>query len=1020
MRHFGRPSRFWLGVCLATALGLSLAMAAQLQTGPDPSVSRKLTSLLLDLSQSETRPKSVQDAVRGRRLRINDANEVQVYVLLQSLSDENLQHLAEVGAAVEIKDAVRRRVQARVPVAQLQAVAALPFVDFVRLPNYAVRRIGAVTTEGDAILHSDVVRQQFSLDGTGVRVGVISDGLKGVFATGCTTCSGTAGGPMASGDLPSSTGTRNSRGVLTSSSGGIAGRSFQANQDLEGLPTGACAFPGAGAEGTALLEIVHDIAPGAQLSFANADTDLAFNQAVNFLAGSNDVVVDDLGFLGEAYDGTSRVSSNTANALNNSSNPIRTYVTSVGNDADEHYLGTYTDSGIDGTSITGVSNSGHLHLFQQAGDTTDVLGLGPKPYNVISLPTNGEVVIFLTWDDRFGGSGNNYDLYLVRQSNGTVVARSTDVQSGSQDPVEFIDFVNSGATDFFQIVAQNVRNQAQPKQLNLFSFAPECAATGPRTLAPGHHDRHNYNTLTRSVGAQSDAGGSPVSVISVGAICSASAAAAGTATTDESCRDTTHSTIEFFSSQGPTIDGRMKPDVSAIDGVAITWAGSFENPFFGTSAAAPHVAGIAALLLQSAPCLLNGGTNAHDPASARGSLRDLIVSNAASPTGSPPDNVFGHGRVDSLASVQKALPVYGGTGSLTVSGNTQAGASLTASQLGFSDPNQCQLSRLFWSGACGTPPDSTIHCPFGTTHVSVSASNNGVAFSPAVDLQVTVTNFSVSASPTSATVTAGQSATYQITLAAQGGAFTNNVTLGCSNPPTGASCNFNPPVVMPGSGSVQTSLTITTTARSSGGAMFQPSPEPPLAGLTIVVTIGALAGITMRRRSRTALAFLTAIAIASIVLYPACGGNSSTPPSNSQPPSSSSLNVSPGSLVFTAQSVQTASAPQAVIVTNSGSASVTIGGITTSGDFAQANTCGTSLGAGSTCSISVTFTPTSAGSRAGTLTISSNAANSPQTIGLMGTGQSSAGPTSAGTYQVSITGVSGTLGQSSSVTLVVQ
>ena len=92
-----------------------------------------------------------------------------------------------------------------------------------------------------------------------------------------------------------------------------------------------------GAEGTALLEIVHDLAPGAKLSFANGDTDLAFNQAVNFLAASNDVVLDDIGFFGEPYDGTSAVSANTAAALNNPSFPIRAYVTAVGNDADEHY-----------------------------------------------------------------------------------------------------------------------------------------------------------------------------------------------------------------------------------------------------------------------------------------------------------------------------------------------------------------------------------------------------------------------------------------------------------------------------------------------------------------------------------------------------------------------------------------------------------------------------------------------------------------------------------------------------------
>ena len=65
-----------------------------------------------------------------------------------------------------------------------------------------------------------------------------------------------------------------------------------------------------------------------------------------------------------------------------------------------------------------------------------MLGLGAQPYNVISLPQNGEVAIFLTWDDPFGASGNNYDLYLVQQSTGRVVASSTDVQSGRQDPSE--------------------------------------------------------------------------------------------------------------------------------------------------------------------------------------------------------------------------------------------------------------------------------------------------------------------------------------------------------------------------------------------------------------------------------------------------------------------------------------------------------------------------------------------------------------------------------------------------------
>src|SRR5262245_4963685 len=640
--------RVLYGFVAAAAIAACIPAAAQ--NTADANTSPKLTTVLAAVARTvpqddprlstqrvtprprltvDSMPQAVQDAVRGGRLRLNDSNEIQVYILMSPVSAERLAQLTAVGVTIEIADADRRRVQARVPASRLNIVAALPFVDFIRLPAYARHLAGTVMTEGDKILHTDAVRSQLSLDGTGVRVGVLSDGLKGVFASNCDTCGGAAGGPIASGDLPDAVGVR-SGAVLVSSSGGITGRSFQANNDLEGLPNGACGFAGAGAEGTALLEIVHDLAPGAQLSFANADTDLAFNQAVNFLASTNDIVVDDLGFYGDAYDGTSGVSSNTPAALNNPDYPIRTYVTSVGNAADEHYFGSYVDSGVDtvGTAILGAT--GHLHMFQRSDDTTDVLALGPQPYNLVALPRGGEVAIFLSWDDPMGGSANNYDLYLIERSTGRVVASSTDTQRGAQDPVEVIDYVNNASSGFFQIVVQNVRNAAQPKQLNLFSFQPQCALDGPRLLTSPGHERHNYNTATRSVSAQSDAGGSPVSVISVGAICSATAAASSRFRTNPnaSCDDVTNSTVEFFSSRGPTLDGRTKPDVSAIDGVSVSGAGGFPALFFGTSAAAPHVAGIAALAAQGAPCLLGSNRGALDPVSARTALRRLIVSNA--------------------------------------------------------------------------------------------------------------------------------------------------------------------------------------------------------------------------------------------------------------------------------------------------------------------------------------------------------------------------------------------------------
>ncbi|PYU92591.1 MAG: hypothetical protein DMG25_11805, partial [Acidobacteria bacterium] len=105
----------------------------------------------------------------------------------------------------------------------------------------------------------------------------------------------------------------------------------------------------------------------------------------------------------------------------------------------------------------------------------------------------------------------------------------------------------------------------------------------------------------------------------------------------------------------------------------------------------------------------------------------------------------------------------------------------------------------------------------------------------------------------------------------------------------------------------------------------------------------------------------------------------------------STATVSPTSLTFANQTVGTTSAAQFSTLTNSGSTTITIGGITISGDFALAGlgTCGTSLAAGSSCTISVNFTPTATGTRTGTVTVNDSATGSPQTISLAGSGVSS-------------------------------
>lgn len=98
--------------------------------------------------------------------------------------------------------------------------------------------------------------------------------------------------------------------------------------------------------------------------------------------------------------------------------------------------------------------------------------------------------------------------------------------------------------------------------------------------------------------------------------------------------------------------------------------------------------------------------------------------------------------------------------------------------------------------------------------------------------------------------------------------------------------------------------------------------------------------------------------------------------------------VSPTSLTFSSQTVGSTSAAQTVTLTNSGAMALDITSITASGDFAETQNCGTSIAAGANCPISVTFTPTASGSRSGTLTMTDNASNSPQTVALSGTGSS--------------------------------
>src|SRR5262249_25305810 len=98
------------------------------------------------------------------------------------------------------------------------------------------------------------------------------------------------------------------------------------------------------------------------------------------------------------------------------------------------------------------------------------------------------------------------------------------------------------------------------------------------------------------------------------------------------------------------------------------------------------------------------------------------------------------------------------------------------------------------------------------------------------------------------------------------------------------------------------------------------------------------------------------------------------------------VKLAPTSLTFGDTGVGSSSVSQDVTLTNVGRATLNIASIATTGDFSQVNTCGTSVVAGGSCTISVTFTPTTTGTRTGSVTVTDDARNSPQSVSLSGNG----------------------------------
>ncbi|HEY7565071.1 MAG TPA: S-layer homology domain-containing protein [Acidimicrobiia bacterium] len=470
----------------------------------------------------------------------------------------------------------------------------------------ALPNAGSQDSEGNPKHRANTSRAAYGVNGSGVRIGVLSDGVGGLATS------------QALGDL----------GPVTV------------------LPGQG----GSGAEGTAMLEIIHDLAPGAELLFATAFTSIeSFADNIRALrAAGSDIIVDDVGYFVETpfQDGQTTPSITNGGIVVQAVKDVvadgALFFSAAANSGNlnDGTSGTWEGDFVDGGAGSGVlTGAGQLHDF------------GGQLFNVVTATTPNPVT--LHWADPLGGSANDYDIYILNNIGTVIFDASTNAQNGTQDPFE----ATGGAFAAERIVI--VRSSGLDRFLHLSTNRGRLAiATG------GDTHGHAATTAANSFGV-----------------------AATSAQVNGSNPFNGSHVVETYSSDGPrriffqgngaaitpgnfTATGGQvlqKPDFTAADDVSVTGVGGFPSPFQGTSAAAPHAAAIAALVQSrfpnASPSIVRNAlfASAIDIEAAgidRDSGRGIIMANRALASLANPPSVSSH-------PANRTIP-SGGTATLNV------------------------------------------------------------------------------------------------------------------------------------------------------------------------------------------------------------------------------------------------------------------------------------------------------------------------------------------------------------------
>ncbi|MBI2126402.1 MAG: S8 family serine peptidase [Thaumarchaeota archaeon] len=440
----------------------------------------------------------------------------QIIVTLANMQSENTEALDKAG--LEIQAVFEEKVYGIADADTIRKILQLPFVDYVSAQAEAYEM--AIVSKGLPTLMADTA-QAGGLSGAGVKVAIIDGGFN-------------IQNPEIRDNVKEF-------------------RNFRADDKNEQQ------------HGTAVAEIVIDVAPQAELYLYAVATDGQIIQAIDrAIAQKVGVISLSLGIVGIIpRDGTSALSRKLEQARSLGIVPI----VAAGNDARKHWSGRFDDSDRNGwTLFSGVSERNPL----RAG--------------------SGRFCAILMWND-WPATNQDFDIYLF--DGESVVASSGNRQTGRQRPGEELCYTPSVGRSY----AIGIKNYSATKNVNLELFVVNAELT--------------YATAEGSIAVPADSRGA----ITVGAV-----------HWDPSKRLT--SVIEDYSSRGPTLDGRVKPDVTAPTCVQTT---SFTFTFCGTSASAPHVAGVVALLLSGDSLLTPDDIQ-------------ILLEKGAIDLGSPgKDNVFGSG-----------------------------------------------------------------------------------------------------------------------------------------------------------------------------------------------------------------------------------------------------------------------------------------------------------------------------------------------------------------------------------------